>query len=129
MFNIRRCYSFTRSFYSLHQLTTFNDPSPFRLAKKCHSFRVCSSSATTKQETNAQTDSEEEDRKLKFIQLEISLLRECGGKAPNVDLLKKHHWDELLTMNSQTARHRYYKFLFVTEKAKENKKVSDSIHL
>lgn len=94
---------------------------------KTFDLRFYSSSAPTKQEYGVHTPNSEEDRKLKFIQLEISLLREKGGRAPDINLFKKHHWDELLTLETASARRRFYAFLFLTEKTKENKAVSNTL--
>lgn len=124
MIVLRRCCFLTRSFYSLHQSTTLST-SLLTSPKICDfKFSSIDNSYSTNQMNEADTTINEEDRKLKYIQLEISLLRERGGRAPDVNLIKRHHWDELLTLKTTTSRHKFYAYLFLAEKAKENKEVS-----
>lgn len=70
------------------------------------------------------TLNEDDDRKLKLIKLELSSLQAKGGKVPNPDLLKQIHWDELLDLKTKSARRRYYKYMFLQQKKRENLLVS-----
>lgn len=67
---------------------------------------------------------EDDDRKLKLIKLELSSLQAKGGKVPNPDLLKQIHWDELLDLKTKSARGRYYTYMFLQQKTRENLLVS-----
>lgn len=75
---------------------------------------------------NTEENSEADDnraRKLKILQLEVSVLRQEGRKSPDPDRLTKDHWDRLLSLPTKSARYRYYTFLWSIEKKKENIKV------
>lgn len=124
MINLRRCDFLTRSYHSLIQSTTFITPKIFDLKFSSIDNNNCYSSTPTHQINETDTKISEEDRKLKLIQLEISLVRDRGGRAPDVNFIKKYHWDELLTLKTTTARHKLYSYLFLAEKTKENKVVS-----
>lgn len=78
----------------------------------------CSSS-----DNHFQFADEEIDIKLKYIQLEISFLRQQGKKVPDPNLIKKHQWDELLKMKSKNSRKRFYAYLCFKEEEKENELV------
>lgn len=133
MINLRRCGLLTRSYHSLIQSTTFNTPiftSPKIFDLKSSSIDNNGYSSTPTDRIN-ETDTKisEEDRKLKLIQLEISLKRQRGGRAPDVNFIKKHQWDELLTLNTATARDKFYSYLYVAEKTKANKVVSVTLQI
>lgn len=66
----------------------------------------------------------DEDRKLKILKLEVSVLRQEGRKVPDPDLMKAPEWEELLKLGSKSARSRYYTFLWTNERKRENDEVS-----
>lgn len=69
---------------------------------------------------------EDEDRKLKILKLEVSVLRQEGRKVPNPDLMKPAHWDHLMQLNTKSARTKYYTFLWSIERKKESQQVECS---
>lgn len=118
-----RCSSLVRALCSLHQTSASS-----RSSSKTGCLRSYHSSRTLfKQNNGPVTTNSEEDRQVKYLELEISLLRESRCKVPDINSLDKHHWNELLTMKSKSARLKYYHFLFIKEKRKENKAVSESL--
>lgn len=62
------------------------------------------------------------DRKLSLIKLEMASLKDSGARIP--DSIRQIDYDELLKLKSVSAREKYYNFLFLKEKIKENNKVS-----
>lgn len=129
MIVLRRTCFLTRTFDSLHQSTVLHNASKIASPKICDlrfSSKDSSHQATIGCNESVTTMSEEE-RQLKFIQLEISLLNEKCGRAPDVNLFKKHHWDELLKLKTKSARHKFYNYLFKAEKTKENQAVSGTV--
>lgn len=69
----------------------------------------------------------DDESRFKCIQLELSYLRQSGKSVPDADLIKKHQWEELLKLNTKSAKQSYYKYLFKMQKRIENKKVGDII--
>jgi len=63
------------------------------------------------------------DDKLKFLLAEMSILREHGKRAPNPESINKWQWEELIKISNRSARMNFYKYLFITEKKKENFKI------
>lgn len=68
------------------------------------------------------------ERKLKILKLEVSVLRQEGRKVPDPDSLSQFHWDHLLTLNSKSARGKYYTFLWQLEMKKENQRVCINVN-
>lgn len=68
-------------------------------------------------------DLEDQDRKLKILKLEVSVLRQEGRKVPDPDLMKPAHWDHLMQLASKSARTKYYTFLWSIERKKESTQV------
>lgn len=82
--------------------------------------------AATSYENSAKpilADAEDLDRKLKILKLEVSVARQEGRKVPDPDLMKPAHWDQLMQLNSRSARTKYYTFLWSTERKKESTQV------
>ncbi|XP_037048074.1 mitochondrial ribonuclease P protein 1 homolog isoform X2 [Bradysia coprophila] len=81
-----------------------------------------------KDESSPVKTDEKEDRKMKLIKLEMESMREDGRDMPDFSFIKKQHWNEMLKLDSKSARRKYYNFLFVTqmkvevEKAKKQQK-------
>lgn len=63
------------------------------------------------------------EHKLQVIMLETEVLKQEGRKVPSISFIKHHHWQELLALNTRTARRKYLDFLFKVEKKKENEAV------
>lgn len=53
--------------------------------------------------------------------LEVEVMRQDGRYAP--DYLNKDQWQHLLDLTTKNQRSNYLRYLFKTEKAKENFKV------
>lgn len=70
---------------------------------------------------------EDLDRKLAFIKLEMGNMRDEGHRMPEPDLIKPLHWEQLLKCKTMSARMKYYHYLFIIEKKKENEKVSGTL--
>lgn len=66
---------------------------------------------------------DDQDRKLKILKLEVSVLRQEGRKVPDPDLMKPAHWDHLMQLTSKSARTKYYTFLWSIERKKESTQV------
>lgn len=117
-----RCLFLTRRFSSLCQ-SSIKKTSVYQLTRISYTVRRFIS---IDHNNDAPDDgsNEEENRNLKYIKLEISLLHDQGQNVPNPNSINKRHWDALLKLRTKTARIDYYKFLFVTEKKKENEMVS-----
>ncbi|GJQ85216.1 hypothetical protein Trydic_g13057 [Trypoxylus dichotomus] len=65
-------------------------------------------------------DNPELEQKIKMLILELEVMRQDGNKVPSNSFLRKDYWQELLRLNSRTARKKYLTFLFKLEKKKEN---------
>lgn len=61
-------------------------------------------------------------KKLKILMLEVEVMRQDGRQAPT--LLKKSHWEHLMSLTSRNQRSSYLFYLWKTEKSKENEKVN-----
>lgn len=64
---------------------------------------------------------QEKIKKLKLFQLEIDVLSQQGEKVPTE--LKPKHWQELLLMETKTARYKYLNFLWTNQMKRENEKI------
>ncbi|KAJ6647026.1 Mitochondrial ribonuclease P protein 1 like [Pseudolycoriella hygida] len=64
---------------------------------------------------------DEEDKKMKLIKLEMSRIHQRGGRAPDFDFVKKYQWDQVITLESTSARRKFYAYLFASQKRRENK--------
>ncbi|GAB0088435.1 Mitochondrial ribonuclease P protein 1 homolog [Sergentomyia squamirostris] len=64
----------------------------------------------------------EREKKLKVLVLEMDVIRQDGGRAPDPATLTSDQWNHLLTLRSRSGRQKFYAFLWVTEKKKENEK-------
>ncbi|KRT80697.1 hypothetical protein AMK59_5382, partial [Oryctes borbonicus] len=60
------------------------------------------------------------EMKIKVLLLELEVLRQDGNRVPSNSFLRKDYWQELLRLNTRTARKKYLTFLFKLEKKKEN---------
>lgn len=79
--------------------------------------------------STAKAGVEDQDRKLKILKLEVSVLRQEGRKVPDPDLMKPAHWDNLMQLASKSARSKYYTFLWSIERKKESTQVGCSYSL
>lgn len=64
-----------------------------------------------------------EEKKIKILELEMSVWRQEGRKVPDPENLKPHHWIQILNLGSSSARKKYYAFLWQIEKKKESSQV------
>lgn len=64
---------------------------------------------------------EEKERRLKVLQLEVDIANQEGRRVPSLDFFKDHHWENVLTLPSKSARMKYYGFLWQIEMKKESK--------
>lgn len=125
---LKRYCILTRNFYSLQE-PTLNNILTFQVPRSCYflSLRFKSidniSSSSERNEAAEVERNSNDERKIKYIQLELSSLHEQGKQVPNPDLIKTKHWDELLNLTTKSARQRYYKHLFNLQAHIENKKV------
>lgn len=71
--------------------------------------------------------STDEESRLALIKLELNSLRQDGFDVPDVEWIKKQHWQELLKLASKAARRSYYNFLHVTQKKQEMEKVGKAL--
>lgn len=60
------------------------------------------------------------EKKLKILYLEVDVARQEGRRVPNPELIKPDQWDHLLSLQSRSARSKYYLFLWHIEKKHEN---------
>ncbi|KAF9801597.1 hypothetical protein SFRURICE_015091 [Spodoptera frugiperda] len=58
------------------------------------------------------------EKKLRILMLEVEVMRQDGRHAP--DNIKKDHWQHLLSLPSKNQRASYLRYLFKTEKSREN---------
>lgn len=113
----------TISFYSLHQSPTLSKlPSIFTLSRKFDSLRLNSSAVGKGDESNTLVD---ETQQIELFKQEIVSLRERGGRAPDIELIRKHHWNDLLALKTVSARRGYYRYLLSREQTKKNGKVCE----
>lgn len=63
----------------------------------------------------------DQERKLKILQLEVDVLRQEGRKVPSA--LKPDQWEHLLSLQSKSARSKYYMFLWSVQMKRENEKL------
>ncbi|KAG4073457.1 hypothetical protein HA402_000681 [Bradysia odoriphaga] len=90
------------------------------LPNKFHFLRLISSSV--KQENEGNTFGEE-DRQIKLIKLEMAFIRDNGGKAPDENSITKRQWETLLSLETKSARRRFYEYLFLTEQTNLNRQL------
>lgn len=64
------------------------------------------------------------NRKIEFIKLEMTHLRDRGKEMPTLESINPTRWDALLKCGTVSARMKYYKYLFITEMKEQNDKVS-----
>ncbi|KPI94970.1 Mitochondrial ribonuclease P protein 1-like [Papilio xuthus] len=60
------------------------------------------------------------EKRLKILMLEVEVMRQDGRPAPSI--LRKHHWEHILTLASRNQRSSYLVYLWKTQMAKENEK-------
>lgn len=58
--------------------------------------------------------------------LEVEVMRQDGRLAPSS--LNTNQWSHLMTLSGRNQRTKYLTFLWKTEKARENQKVSKNFH-
>lgn len=61
------------------------------------------------------------EKKLRILMLEVEVMRQDGRYAP--ERLKHDQWAHLVQLQSKSQRINYLRYLFKTEKSKENFKV------
>lgn len=71
-----------------------------------------------------QTNNVHDERKLKFIKLEVEQLRYKDHRIPECSVFKPTHWNDLLKMESRLARIKFYHNIFDAAAVKEKRKVS-----
>lgn len=65
--------------------------------------------------TAIESNNVNKDKLVKVLTLEIDVMRHEGRKVPDPFNLKPHHWEQILSLNSKSARQKYYTFLWKTE--------------
>lgn len=73
--------------------------------------------------TNISGGDAELERKLRVIILEADVMNQDGKCVPSLKYMKHQHWQELLTLNTRTARSRFLTFLFKTQMKIENQNI------
>lgn len=68
-------------------------------------------------------DAAVKERKLKILQMEASVLRQEGRRVPDPDQMKPDQWEHLLSLNSKSARSKYYTFLWSVQMKRDGEKV------
>lgn len=63
------------------------------------------------------------ERKLKILQMEASVLRQEGRRVPDPDRMKPDQWEHLLSLDSKSARSKFYGFLWSVEMKRESERV------
>ena len=58
------------------------------------------------------------EKKLRILMLEVEVMRQDGRHAP--DKINKEQWEHLLDLSTKNQRASYLRYLFKTEKSKEN---------
>lgn len=125
----RRCLLITRCFRLLCQSPN-NNNNALRRLRISHSLQRLISCGPnepivpTEKNDSVLSKDEENDRKMKYLQLEITYLHDRGRKVPDINSIGKHQWDELMKTESKSARMKYYYYLYITAKKKGDKKVS-----
>ncbi|XP_037051162.1 mitochondrial ribonuclease P protein 1 homolog [Bradysia coprophila] len=118
---IKHCCLLTQNFCSHYQSSALDNVVIRMLPRKFDVFRLNSTSSRPENElTNTLA---EEDQRMKLIKIEIDLIREKGGSAPDINFIQKHHWNELLLLKTKTARQHYYKHLFSIEQTRLKRKL------
>lgn len=125
---LRRCCILTSHFYSLHQ-PTLNNTLNIQVPRTCYflSFRfnsIDNSSSYSERNQAAEVNrNSDDDRKIKFIQLELSYLHQRGKRVPDPNLIERKDWDELLNFSTKSARKNFYMLLFNRQAHQKYKKV------
>ncbi|XP_013115184.2 mitochondrial ribonuclease P protein 1 homolog [Stomoxys calcitrans] len=70
---------------------------------------------------NPAISSEEKERRLKVLQLEVDIANQEGRRVPSLNFFQKYHWEHVLTLPSKSARMKYYGFLWQVEIKKQAK--------
>lgn len=70
--------------------------------------------------TAIQSNAVSKEKLVKVLTLEIDVMRHEGRKVPDPVNIKPQHWEQILALNSKSARQKYYTFLWKTEKKREN---------
>lgn len=63
------------------------------------------------------------EKKLRILMLEVEVMRQDGRHAPNY--INKDQWQHLLDLSTKNQRASFLRYLFKTEKSRENFKVRD----
>ncbi|XP_037024848.1 mitochondrial ribonuclease P protein 1 homolog [Bradysia coprophila] len=106
--------------YSLHPQSSILNRATYVLPRKFDSFRLSSSSVEQENEGNSLVD---EDRQIETVKTEIASIRQRGGRAPDINLIQKHHWNDLLSLKTTASRRSYYWYLFSREQTIKNGKL------
>ena len=127
---LKRCCMITRNLYFLHEPTLHNTLK-FNVPRTCHGLRFNSndnsmSSIESNQASEVEPKSDDE-HKLNYIRLELSIQQQQGKRVPDPDLISKNHWDELLNKETKSARKKFYAYLLDMQEKKEKKKVREII--
>lgn len=123
---LRRCLLMKRTFYLLHQPVNIinRQTLPSTITRSSDFLKRFSSVNPKGYSSSDRKTDDDREYKLKFIELEITNLRDQGHRVPEFSSVKPQHIEELLKFESSSARRKYYNFLFVTERKIENDKVS-----
>lgn len=62
------------------------------------------------------------EKKLRILMLEVEVMRQDGRHAPNY--LNEDQWQHLLDLSTKNQRSNYLRYLFKSEKSRENLKVT-----
>lgn len=65
------------------------------------------------------------EKKLRILMLEVEVMRQDGRFAP--DSINNDQWQHLLDLKTKNQRQSYLRYLFKTEKSKENFKVKKKL--
>lgn len=73
--------------------------------------------------TLSQSNKIDKEKLIKILTLEIDVMRHDGRKVPDPESMKPQHWEQVLSLNSKSARQKYYTFLWTNEKKKESAQI------
>ncbi|KAH8402078.1 hypothetical protein KR009_009565 [Drosophila setifemur] len=63
---------------------------------------------------------EEQEKRLKVLQLEADIAHQEGRRVPGLDFFQDHHWQHVLSLPTKSARIKYYAFLWQIEMRKQS---------
>ncbi|CRL07029.1 CLUMA_CG019968, isoform A [Clunio marinus] len=74
-------------------------------------------------ETQNFVDDTSREKKIKIFELEIDILRQEGRRTPELENIKSHNWDHILSLETKSARRRYYSFMWENQMREQNDKI------